>query len=226
MDNSKQKNVASEVVSAPAFACKQLNLSEKTISIISVAAIILATATTPSLAQDPLKQNKSVSEAKCEVNVQASSEDGVSLNQKSCSSGSILGLGAILNFLNPNNGEAASPTKGIPGSHVAVSGSVALNTTVSVPGGTPLTIGDNLSVGHSIHSDLSTAPQISSGFGVGSGVASAGSVGNGSGQGNGSGSGDSFGETAGSSAGASSTASDLGAGSGFGGGVGVSGSLD
>lgn len=209
------------------------SLSTETAAIVFAAAILMVAGSTPLYAQS------SVVKGECNVEASASSDLFDTGDLKSCSDGTSVG-GALSNFFSRSKAKtvsAVAPTTVAPGSksvtptptpgaHVAISGSIALDATVSIPGGGTVQVSDGLSVNDSVHSDLSTSPTLSGGIGSGGGLAGAGSYGNGSGQASGAGSGNSFYESAQSAANAASSAAGLGGGGGLGAGVGLSGSSD
>ena len=128
-------------------------------------------------------------------------------------------------------GGTGGPGPGTPlhGTNIAVSATIGMNGTVTVPGGGSLTVAHTMSVNDSMHVPVGTAPMSSFGFGSGMAMGSASSMGAGSANSNSFGNGNSFlgnansGVGAGSSGGAGNV---LGAGLGLGGGFGMSGSMN
>lgn len=114
------------------------------------------------------------------------------------------------------------------GTNIALSSTIGMNGTVTVPGGGSLTVDRTSSVSRSLDAPVSTAPMSSSGFGSGMAIGSASSLGAGSANSSSFGNGDSFAEIANSGVSAGSSGgsgSSLGAGLGMGGGFGMSGSV-
>lgn len=145
----------------------------------------------------------------------------------SCSGGSGDSSGFVIITAAGGTAGGVTATQ-LDGTHIAVSGTVGLSGSVTVPGGGSLTVADTLSVDDSIHLPLGTAPLSSAGLGGGMAMGSASSIGDGSADSSSFGNGDSLagiansGVFAGSSGGSGSS---LGGGLGMGGGFGMSGSV-
>jgi len=120
-----------------------------------------------------------------------------------------------------------SAVKGIPGSHIGLSGSVALSGTVTA-GGRTVSVDRSVSVNRNVGVAATTAPGTSSGFGFGNAMSSASSVGSGTAGASSQGYGNSLSETATSMADAVSGAANdsLGGGVGIGAASGASASVD
>jgi hypothetical protein len=147
-----------------------------------------------------------------------------------CSDGAALngGFTIITAPAGPAGGTGRSTVTQLPGTHIAVSSTVGVDGSVTVPGGGSLKVAGKQSVHDRIDLPVGTAPLSSTGFGSGMAVGSASSIGAGSANSNSLGNGDSFAGTANSDVGAGSSGgsgSSIGAGLGMGGGFGSSGSI-
>jgi hypothetical protein len=129
----------------------------------------------------------------------------------------------------PAGGTGRSTVTQLPGTHIALSSTIGVSGTVSVPGGSPLKVDDTLSVNDRLDEPVGTAPLSSAGTGSGFAMGSASSLGEGAANSSSFGNGDSLAGTANSGVGAGSSGgsgNSIGAGLGMGGGFGSSGSVN